>query len=254
MKKVKVSLNMAFTLAEVLITLGIIGVVAAMVIPTLLNNATDQAVVTHLKRDMTILQQAVMSAVAEEGDIGYWYSGSSIPDANAAVNTILSPHLKIAQNCGIATGCLPGPYKSAITSSAYTLDLDTGNYSKMILSDGTIIAIYTGLLPSDQISYVRFYIDTNGLKGPNRMNFDLFAFVVQSSFYPLTPSCPKNMICPAGYDRYITGGALNNNTCSVTAGGPASITDVLCTAWAIYNGNLDYKYVNDLDWTTKTHK
>ncbi len=57
--------HIAFTLAEVLITLGIIGVVAAMTIPTLMNNTGNQALVTGFKQNYAILQQAATQVIYE---------------------------------------------------------------------------------------------------------------------------------------------------------------------------------------------
>ena len=48
----------AFTLAEVLITLGIIGVVAAMTIPTLIANMTSQRYRSQFKKTVSTLSQA----------------------------------------------------------------------------------------------------------------------------------------------------------------------------------------------------
>lgn len=53
----------AFTLAEVLITLGIIGVVAALTIPTLMQKADEQATVSALKKTYSTLTQAYNLAV-----------------------------------------------------------------------------------------------------------------------------------------------------------------------------------------------
>lgn len=55
----------AFTLAEVLITLGIIGVVAAMTLPTLINSYKKQQTVTHLQKVYTSLNQALRLARSE---------------------------------------------------------------------------------------------------------------------------------------------------------------------------------------------
>lgn len=52
--------NFAFTLAEVLITLGIIGIVAALTIPTIVNNYKKKVTVTRLKRFYTIMNQAIL--------------------------------------------------------------------------------------------------------------------------------------------------------------------------------------------------
>ena len=55
----------AFTLAEVLITLGIIGVVAAMTLPVLISNHRKQVYVTQLKKSVSTLEQAFHLALAD---------------------------------------------------------------------------------------------------------------------------------------------------------------------------------------------
>lgn len=61
-----------FTLAEVLITLGIIGVVAAITIPTLMQNSQDKEKITALKKTYSTLSQAFSMAKAENGDPTNW--------------------------------------------------------------------------------------------------------------------------------------------------------------------------------------
>ncbi len=62
----------AFTLAEVLITLGIIGVVAAMTLPTLISKYKANVVETSLKKFYSMANQAVNLSVAENGETKYW--------------------------------------------------------------------------------------------------------------------------------------------------------------------------------------
>lgn len=57
----------AFTLAEVLITLGIIGVVAALTIPTLISNYQKQVYVTRLQKGISVLNNGVRLMMADEG-------------------------------------------------------------------------------------------------------------------------------------------------------------------------------------------
>ena len=57
----------AFTLAEVLITLGIIGVVAAMTLPTLINSTRHKELYVGLQKAYSIPQQAVQRMNYEEG-------------------------------------------------------------------------------------------------------------------------------------------------------------------------------------------
>ncbi len=67
----------AFTLAEVLITLGIIGVVAALTIPTLVQNYRQHVVETRLQKFYTTFNQAITMAEAQYGDKKEWYWDAS---------------------------------------------------------------------------------------------------------------------------------------------------------------------------------
>lgn len=62
----------AFTLAEVLITLGIIGVVASMTIPVLIQKHNNQVVETRLKKIYTIMNQAILMSEAQNGPVELW--------------------------------------------------------------------------------------------------------------------------------------------------------------------------------------
>src|SRR5574344_1609757 len=79
----------AFTLAEVLITLGIIGVVAAMTILTLISNTQKHDTVVKLKKSYTILAQAIKLAEIDNGSVSSWdYS-----NAQNFYTTYLKPYL-----------------------------------------------------------------------------------------------------------------------------------------------------------------
>ena len=62
----------AFTLAEVLITLGIIGVVAAMTIPTLVGNYKKSVVENILKQAVSIINQAIILSAVDNGTPDIW--------------------------------------------------------------------------------------------------------------------------------------------------------------------------------------
>lgn len=59
------NLKVAFTLAEVLITLGIIGIVAAMTLPVLMGKYVERERITALKKTYSLLQQAFEIAVVK---------------------------------------------------------------------------------------------------------------------------------------------------------------------------------------------
>ncbi len=64
----------AFTLAEVLITLGIIGIVAAMTMPALIQRNINHTAEARLKKFYSVFNQAIQLAEAEYGDRTFWYS------------------------------------------------------------------------------------------------------------------------------------------------------------------------------------
>lgn len=78
-----------FTLAEVLITLGIIGVVAAMTMPVLVSNYRKNVVETRLKKFYSSMNQAIKMAEAEYGDKEGWQP----KDTDDFWNNYLSKHL-----------------------------------------------------------------------------------------------------------------------------------------------------------------
>lgn len=85
----------SFTLAEVLITLGIIGVVASMTIPTLMNNYLKNQTVTRLQKAYTTISQAIKLSEIDNGQAGTWnYGASNGDDALTWFNTYLAPYMK----------------------------------------------------------------------------------------------------------------------------------------------------------------
>ena len=61
-----------FTLAEVLITLGVIGVVSAITIPTLIQSYRNHVVETRLKKVYSVMNQAIQRAEADYGAKELW--------------------------------------------------------------------------------------------------------------------------------------------------------------------------------------
>ena len=60
-----------FTLAEVLITLGIIGIIAAMTLPTVIQKYRKQEVETKLAKFYSVMNQALKLSISENGEIDF---------------------------------------------------------------------------------------------------------------------------------------------------------------------------------------
>lgn len=98
-----------FTLAEVLITLGIIGVVAAMTIPTLMTNYAKQRTETQLVKFYSMMNQTLRMSVADNGDPDGWVIAKkayTYEDTVEFLNTYIYPYMKHLgyRDCTIASG------------------------------------------------------------------------------------------------------------------------------------------------------
>lgn len=255
MKKFKWLHISAFTLAEILIVVGIIGVIAESTIPSLISDFQDKVVVTQLKKSFSILTQAFNEIKTESGELQEWCPKSVYTDyvaASACVIDLFAKHLKVLKNCGINSGCLsPDGYK-LLYNGGPNADFDANYYNKMQLVDGSSLIFYAW--PSNAsggIEYLVILVDVNGPKKPNRYGYDLFEFsVLATNYFPANvgPGYPRT-IAPQSTNR--TGDLSATADCDKDNDGGEGTG---CASWAIYNGNLDYKYVNDLNWSTKTHK
>lgn len=89
----------AFTLAEVLITLGVIGVVAAMTMPTLIQNHRKHEVVTKLKKVYSTVNQAIKLSEVEYGSVYDWagtkHELTNVDDSVEWFNKYIGKHLEI---------------------------------------------------------------------------------------------------------------------------------------------------------------
>jgi prepilin-type N-terminal cleavage/methylation domain-containing protein len=100
--KMKSFFNSAFTLAEVLIVIGIIGIVAAITIPNLMQKNYEKHVLSQLQSTHAILVQAIKMAEEENGELETWITSKMTDNQKAnALAEKLKPFLKIAVDCGV---------------------------------------------------------------------------------------------------------------------------------------------------------
>lgn len=185
----------AFTLAEVLITIGVIGVVASMTIPTLINSYQKQQYVAGLQKAYTTWDQISKKLQSDYSCIGNLVC-TGLFDTGTTTSTLgtkLVTYFKVAKDCGVTkTGdCWPVNFNYHYDGSGSGLNYNTLNtYYKFTTLDGMSIAIHnyaddsaynctqskgTGPLTSTCFA-VDF--DINGLKEPNRAGRDTFTFRV----------------------------------------------------------------------------
>lgn len=97
----KNKIKLAFTLSEVLITLGIIGVVSVMTIPTLISKYQKHIIEANLQESYSIIQQVMK--YTEYDDVSF---DVKIPDSLEGMKLwFLEPHLKYGKICYNTSGC-----------------------------------------------------------------------------------------------------------------------------------------------------
>ncbi len=229
----------AFTLAEVLITLGIIGVVAALTLPSVINNYQEKVTVAKLKKFYSIISQVHIQAIEEKGTPDNWELGGFL-DVQGAENLInaWAPYLKITKFCGRNKGCYPNvAYKSLAGISHYNINTYKP-FATAQLADGFLIdtqIVTPHIVDGYGKVYGAVHVDINGKLGPNVYGKDHFRFYVT-----------QTGIVPSGADT-----SWNYNFYTACLNYVADIQGTACTAWVLYNENMDYLHCKDLSWSGK---
>lgn len=173
----KHSHSKGFTLAEVLVTLGIIGVVSAMTIPTLVKNHQRTVYVTQLKKVVTELAQAADRAASDNNAVSL---DETKYRREGGAADFLKDYFKIARDCGeSATPCFADSYETMSGDSAVfpeTVD------DAVTLASGASILIWSNDLGYDPEyhGYLDIIVDVNGRQGPNIYGRDLFQMQLYS--------------------------------------------------------------------------
>jgi prepilin-type N-terminal cleavage/methylation domain-containing protein len=132
--------KVAFTLAEVLITLLIVGIIASITIPAVIQNTNNAQHVTQLKKTYATLSQAFSLLKTENGgDISAVFS---YPDSGSNSMNIFADKLNVIKKCGSGMGCwYTTPIKFLNGNIKYNNPDSTWNnqYGKAVLADGSIL-------------------------------------------------------------------------------------------------------------------
>ena len=212
----------AFTLAEVLITLGIIGVVAAMTIPALMTHFQQEQTVIKLKKAISVINQAYRLSYDDVGEP----ENSFTIGADEYFKTYWAPYIKVLHYCNTYKDC---GYKSNYPWKRYNgSSVGAGLIAKTARTtfysmDGILYVIFTaGGTDSGLIVNNDIYVDINGGAGPNQMGRDLFIFTrVQED---------GGGVRPYGYER---NDANINRDCSKTGSGGFCAEKIRRAGWKI---------------------
>ena len=232
----------AFTLAEVLITLGIIGVVAALTLPSLIQNYHEKQRVTQLKKAYSVMQNAFLMAQEEYGDVTDWGltitntgekddDGNDILD-NSGTENVMNILMKYVEKSKIPQNSYIGYVESIDGRQAFwPWEVSADKY--FYLKDGTMVTMgwissldCNGDYQGKKIACSDFWI-AFPKKSKMKIGVDVFNFIfTKEGFKP----------------NSTTSGAKCN---AFEAVGSAYTNGRGCTAHALYNGNMDYLHKKD---------
>lgn len=167
--------KLGFTLAEVLITLGIIGVVAAMTIPSLMNSTGQAEFKTGMKKALSVLNQAVTMNVALDGN-DFCAMTTTATNFSGSLYNMFVTRMNV-----VNTG------DSATIGGAF----NTGNNYTLFFNDGMAITFPLTASSCTTTQSCKLVVDVNGLKRPNLLSsqhaqtttdpiYDQFVFKLQN--------------------------------------------------------------------------
>lgn len=251
------TVHTAFTLAEVLITLSILGIIAAMTIPTTMTNIQEKVIVTKLKKVYAQLNQSFQIAVLENGTPDEWGLVESTYDLEEGADegdktNVISPDAKKFLSI-ILSGLKVEDVSTSLppqdTNYLNNKDKTVGNPDGFTLQpyyrlpDGTIF--FQGWVSNNQCSfslnnsnYLKdlcgdLRVDLNGAKKPNVMGIDQFQFRVG-----------KNGIFPMGMQDDTTRPIEIYCNPSTTN----SYNGYACAAWVLEKGTMPWLHGEYISW------
>lgn len=223
----------AFTLAEVLITLGIIGIVAALTIPSVIEGYKEKETVAKLKKVYSVLSQSYELYMQETGESFKWSADRSIYDRGEDeqyvefFNILKKQYKKVKECHNEFVGCYSRGYYKTLLGNDYTYGYGEragkGKLS-LVTPDGVTIGFgWDGVWQQDKI-----LVDLNGPKKPNRGGYDAFAFSIKDDkIIPFLKIDSENLI---------------NNLCDLKNDDKVQAMNGWgCTGWVITRENLDYQ-------------
>lgn len=239
-----------------MITLTIVGIVAALTIPVLVSDYKEKTTVNRLKNSYAILSSAFQMAIAENGTVNGWCKEDELfTECSNRIFEKVEPYLRISEKCKTyGKTCLASRHGNRFNDHLDNVNSFGPNF---ILSDGQgiVIRAYAGEndksrwclanTNSSQGLYevgsgyratgfcAYIYVDINGKNSPNVYDQDLFIFKLY-----------RNGLVPQGLQEDSNGWDFERYCLGKDRFG-------YCSGWVIFNGNMEYLHCDDLSWTGK---
>ena len=214
------TIKTGFTLAEVLVTLAVIGVIAALTIPGILQNAEKKQLAARAKTAFSIMSQATNQLIADnDGNLaGNCFVGDLQQEQ---VLNCYAGKLSIIKNCGTGTGCFPDVMYKYLNGSDWA-NINHYNRGKAILNNGMSVYFFddNGDCSTDYgdgpMNYTcgGIMADVNGFNGPNTIGRDLFRmYITKTGIYPAGGNYISSSWTGSNYSQSCNPNIANGNGC-----------------------------------------
>ena len=163
-----------FTLAEVLITLTIIGVVATLTLPALMSNTQEQQAITAFRKSMNTLNEvAQMNSAVDGFDYG-GISTQAVPNA-AGVTIYNETNGTLTQSIWamMSVRAQVDPTRSGAANTVYGSQALAGacaGFNAIAFRDGTMLCYDNVVTNANAQAVINAVVDTNGIKAPNAVS------------------------------------------------------------------------------------
>lgn len=173
--------SFGFTLAEVLITLGIIGIISAITLPNLIANYQKKSVANRLKKMYAVTKQAVKLSTVDNDEVSGWDWDLAENDIYNFTKTYFSPYFKGSQiyKGKDFTKSTNNKYVIKSLADKTVVGLNNDEFAVIVLLDGS----YFITKERHDTGYEWLYIDINGLSGPNRIARDVFVLNMTPDYH-----------------------------------------------------------------------
>lgn len=220
-----------FTLTEVLITLGVIGVVSALTIPTLINNYQTKALAIQIRKSVLDIENQIDILITEEGKTSF---GSTSISTTDGLDNFMKSHFKVLKTCDSehTSECFANQEYIAMEGNKTTNFTCSG--TSYLLANSSVICAQkittqdveveedtsststpSVSIPSEENKYwqelrglnIELYVDTNGQEGPNIGGRDMFHMYIRPDGRIYDKAVDSDGIC------YAPGGDMTQAVC-----------------------------------------
>ena len=243
-------------MAEVLITLGIIGVVAALTIPSIIRNYQEKVTITRLEKTYSFLSQAFEQAINDNGTVDTWCDKEDLVsngygNCTNKISEKIGPYLKTVKICKPWQRDCFGDKYLYLYEGEFQFGSDASTY---VTPDGVSIAFKASngdgyrnwwcQVNKNETNgnwrYIRncgdIYVDINGASAPNVISKDMFQFRIYKDGIAAA-GLPADGVWIVSFEEICLGKRVYRSDA--------------CSGWVLVNKNMDYLRCKALSWTGK---